>query len=55
MTLARGWGLIPQTPMTTVFAHIGGMPVEETVVGLGPLLMAMGGYCWAMVRSRLGR
>jgi hypothetical protein len=43
------------TPMTTVLAHIGGMPVEETAVGLGPLLLAMGGYCWAMVRSRIGR
>jgi hypothetical protein len=41
--------------MTTVLAHIGGMPVEETAVGLGPLLLAMGGYFVAMVRSRLGR
>ena len=41
--------------MTTVFAHIGGMPVEESIAGLGPLLLATGGYVWAMVRSRIGR
>jgi len=31
------------------------MPVEESLLGLGPMLLATGGYVWALVRSRFGR
>ena len=55
MTLVPGWGLILQTPMNIVFAHIGGMPVEEAVIGIGPVLLATGGYYLARLRARLGR
>jgi hypothetical protein len=38
-----------------VFAHIAGMPVEETVASFGPVLLAAGGGCVAALRARLAR
>jgi hypothetical protein len=37
-----------------MFAHIAGFPVEETLAGLGPLLVVTGGWCVAALRTRLG-
>jgi hypothetical protein len=36
-------------------AHVGGIPIEETLVSLGPALLAGLGVAWANLRSRLGR
>ena len=38
-----------------VFAHIAGMPVEETVASFGPVLLLAGGGCVAALRARLAR
>jgi hypothetical protein len=38
-----------------VFAHIAGMPVEETVASFGPVLLMAGGGCVAALRARLAR
>ena len=38
-----------------VFAHIAGMPVEETVATFGPVLLVAGGGFVAAVRARLAR
>jgi hypothetical protein len=38
-----------------VFAHIAGMPVEETVASFGPVLLAAGGGVVATLRARLAR
>ena len=37
-----------------VFAHIAGFPVEESLAGLGPLLVVTCGWCVATLRARLG-
>ena len=37
------------------FAHVGGIPIEETLGSLGPALLACLGVAWANLRSRLGR
>ena len=39
----------------TVTAHIGGIPVEETVATFAPVLAVAGGCCVASVRARLRR
>jgi len=39
----------------TVMAHIGGIPVEETVATFAPVLAVAGGCCVASVRARLRR
>jgi hypothetical protein len=36
-------------------AHVGGIPIEETLGSLGPALLACLGLAWANLRSRLGR
>jgi hypothetical protein len=38
-----------------VFAHIAGMPVEETVASFGPVLLLASGGCVAALRARLAR
>jgi hypothetical protein len=37
------------------FAHIAGMPVEETIASLGPALVLMFGAASATLRARLRR
>jgi hypothetical protein len=37
------------------FAHIAGMPVEETIGSLGPALLLMFGAASATIRARLRR
>jgi hypothetical protein len=37
-----------------VFAHVAGMPIEETALGLAPVLLAVGGLTLQKLR-RLGR
>jgi hypothetical protein len=34
-------------------AHMGGIPIEETIGSLGPALLAGLGLAWASVRARL--
>lgn len=34
------------------FAHISGVPVEETLASLAPVLLAAGGGCVAALRAR---
>jgi hypothetical protein len=41
--------------MPVVFAHIAGMPLEETLAGFGPVLLLAGGGCVAALRARLAR
>ena len=41
--------------MIPVSAHIGGVPVEETLASLGPVLLVGVGMTVAMVRDRLRR
>jgi len=41
--------------MTLVIAHIGGIPVEETVAGFGPVVAVAGGCCIATLRARWRR
>jgi hypothetical protein len=36
-------------------AHVGGIPIEETLGSAGPALLAGFGLAWANLRSRLGR
>jgi hypothetical protein len=36
-------------------AHVGGIPIEETLGSLGPAVLAGLGVAWANLRSRLGR
>jgi len=43
------------TGMTLVIAHIGGIPVEETVAGFGPVVAVAGGCCIATLRARWRR
>lgn len=35
------------------FAHLGGIPVEETLGSLGPALLVAFGMAWAQLRARL--
>ena len=35
------------------FAHIGGIPLEETLGSLGPALLVAFGVAWAQLRARL--
>ena len=37
------------------FAHVGGIPIEETVVSLGPVLLVAFGVASANLRARLRR
>jgi hypothetical protein len=37
------------------FAHVGGIPIEETVLSLGPVLLVAFGVTSANVRARLRR
>jgi hypothetical protein len=37
---------------TPLFAHIAGIPVEETVLSFGPVLTVAGGVMVAWVRGR---
>ena len=37
------------------FAHLGGIPIEETLASLGPALLAALGLAWANLRVRLAR
>ena len=37
----------------TPFAHIAGIPVEETLGSLGPVLLVAFGVAWAQLRARL--
>jgi hypothetical protein len=34
-------------------AHVGGVPIEETVASLGPALLIAVGVAWANLRARL--
>jgi hypothetical protein len=36
-------------------AHVGSVPIEETLASVGPALLAGLGVAWASLRSRLGR
>jgi hypothetical protein len=38
-----------------IFAHIAGIPVEETALSFGPVLAAGGGIAMMRVRERLAR
>jgi hypothetical protein len=35
------------------FAHIGGIPIEETLAPFGPALLVAFGVAWAQLRARL--
>ena len=35
------------------FAHIGGIPIEETLGSLGPALLVAFGVAWSQLRARL--
>jgi hypothetical protein len=35
------------------FAHIGGIPIEETLAPFGPALLVAFGVAWARLRARL--
>jgi hypothetical protein len=39
----------------TPFAHIAGIPVEETALSFGPVLLTAGGIAMFHVRERWGR
>ena len=41
--------------MSATFAHVGGVPIEETVGSLGPVLLVGLGVAWANLRARLRR
>ena len=34
-------------------AHVGGIPIEETIGSFGPALIVGGGVAWAKLRDRL--
>jgi hypothetical protein len=34
------------------FAHVGGLPIEETLASLGPALLVGFGALWAKLRAR---
>jgi hypothetical protein len=35
------------------FAHVGGIPLEETLTSLGPALLVAFGVGWSQLRARL--
>ena len=35
------------------FAHVGGIPIEETLASLGPALLVGLGVAWTKLRARL--
>jgi uncharacterized membrane protein len=37
------------------FAHVGGVPIEETLGSFGPTLLVGFGVAWAQLRARLRR
>jgi hypothetical protein len=37
------------------FAHVGGIPIEETLGSFGPALLVGLGVAWARLRARLRR
>ena len=37
------------------FAHVGGLPIEETLGSFGPALLVGFGVAWAQLRARLRR
>jgi hypothetical protein len=37
------------------FAHVGGIPIEETLASFGPALLVGLGVAWAQLRARLRR
>jgi hypothetical protein len=37
------------------FAHVGGVPIEETLGSFGPALLVAFGVAWAELRARLRR
>jgi hypothetical protein len=37
------------------FAHVGGIPIEETLASFGPALLIGLGVAWANLRARLRR
>jgi hypothetical protein len=37
------------------FAHVGGIPIEETLASFGPALLVAFGVAWAKLRTRLRR
>jgi hypothetical protein len=37
----------------TVIAHVGGLPIEETLGSFGPALLVAVGVAWAKLRARL--
>ena len=39
--------------ISTPFAHIGGIPIEETLLPVGPALVVAFGVAWAHLRARL--
>lgn len=41
--------------MTAVLAHVAGVPVEETLLMLGPALIVAGGMLTARIRAGLPR
>ena len=41
--------------MSATLAHIGGIPIEETLGSLGPALVVGLGVAWANLRARLRR
>ena len=48
MSLPDAFAMVP-------FAHIAGVPVEETMASFVPVLALAGGCCVATVRARLRR
>jgi hypothetical protein len=36
-----------------VIAHVGGLPIEETLGSFGPALLVVLGIAWAKLRARL--
>ena len=41
--------------ITLPAAHIGGIPIEETLASFGPALLIGLGVAWAKLRTRLSR
>lgn len=41
--------------MSATLAHVGGLPIEETLGSLGPALLVGLGVAWANLRARLRR
>jgi hypothetical protein len=41
--------------ISALFAHVGGLPIEETLGSFGPALLVGFGMAWAKLRARLRR